>query len=126
MNGVSTDGRRSRIQQFLEWSLQNARMDEQQRVASFIQTHEMKAPPAYRLRDLFSELGEVAKDAAESTNYGGSPQGLDINADEIGDVLFALLALADTLDIDASEALDEALAKYDERITERDTASSGN
>lgn len=101
-------------------------MDEQQKVAQFIQENEMEAPPAYRLLDLVSELGEVAKDAAESTDYGDCPNDLDINSDEIGDVLFSLLALADTVEIDAGNALDEALAKYDDRITESDTASSGN
>ena len=101
-------------------------MDEQQTVASFIQGNEMESPPVYRLLDLVSELGEVAKDAAESTDYGESPLELDIRSDEIGDVLFSLLALADAVDIDAGEALDEALAKYDERITESDTASSNN
>lgn len=101
-------------------------MEDQQKVASFIQRHEMETPPAYRLLDLVSELGEVAKDAAVSTDYGDSPEEFDIHADEIGEVLFSLLALADALEIDAEEALEEALSKYDERIAERDTASSGN
>lgn len=101
-------------------------MDEQQKVARFIQEHEMESPATYRLIDLVSELGEVAKDAAESTDYGNTPADLDIKSDEIGDVLFSLLALADSVDIDASDALDEALAKYDERIATSDTAASGN
>jgi len=101
-------------------------MDEQQKVAQFIQEHEMESPAAYRLIDLVSELGEVAKDAAESTDYGDAPADLDIESDEIGDVLFSLLALAESVEIDASDALDEALAKYDERISVSDTAASGN
>lgn len=100
-------------------------MDEQQKVASFLRDNEMDAPPAYRLLDTVSELGEVAKDAAESTDYGDSPADIDINSDEVGDVLFSLLALAEAVEIDAGDALDEALAKYDERITESGTASSG-
>jgi NTP pyrophosphatase (non-canonical NTP hydrolase) len=101
-------------------------MDEQQTVASFIRENEMESPPVYRLLDLVSELGEVAKDAAESTDYGESPSELDIHSDEIGDVLFSLLALADAVDIDAGEALAEALSKYDERIAESNTASSNS
>lgn len=99
-------------------------MEQQQRVATFIEEHEMESPPAYRLLDLISELGEVAKDATESTDYGASPEELEIKSDEIGDVLFSLLALADTLEIDADEALEEALTKYEERITGHGSATS--
>lgn len=101
-------------------------MDEQQKVADFIEAHEMEAPPAYRVLDLISEMGEVAKDTAESTDYGDSPDNLQVKSDEIGDVLFSLLALAEALEIDAGEALAEAMAKYTDRITESGTASSGN
>jgi uncharacterized protein YabN with tetrapyrrole methylase and pyrophosphatase domain len=72
------------------------------------------------------KLGEVAKDAAESTDYDDSPADIDIESDEIGDVLSSLLAFADSVEIDASDALDEALAKYEKRMTTSDTASSGN
>jgi len=107
-------------------SIAKVDMDEQEKVASFVQQHEMEAPPAYRLLDVVSELGEVAKDAAESTDYGSSPSDLNIASDEIGDVLFSLLALAEATEIDAGEALDEAITKYDERITDSGTPSSGN
>lgn len=99
-------------------------MEEQQDVASFVQENDLEAAPAYRLLDLVSELGEVAKDAVESTGYGDSPTDVDINSDEIGDVLFSLLALSEAVGIDASEALDEAMGKYDDRITESGSASS--
>jgi NTP pyrophosphatase (non-canonical NTP hydrolase) len=101
-------------------------MDEQQKVAGFVQDNEIECPPAYRLLDLVSELGEVAKDAAESTDYGDSPADIDISSDEIGDLLFSLLALAESVDVDADAALDSALAKYDERIDRSGSASSGN
>lgn len=100
-------------------------MDEQREVAEFIEEHGMQAPPAYRLLDLVSELGEVAKDVAESTDYGESPQQREVASDEIGDTVFAVLALAEGLDIDAGDALEEALTKYERRIAETNTASSG-
>lgn len=100
-------------------------MESQERVAEFVQEHEIEARPEFRLLDLVSELGEVAKDATTSTDYGASPDELAVNADEIGDVLFALFALADSLDIDANEALDTALAKYEDRLSEEGTAGSG-
>ena len=100
-------------------------MKEQQRVSEFLEEHQLEAPPEFRLLDLVSELGEVAKNAAESTDYGDDPKQLAVEADEIGDVLFSLLAVADSLDIDASEALDTSLAKYTERIEEKDSPGSG-
>lgn len=78
-------------------------MDEHRGVAAFIREHGLETPPAYRLLDLLSELGEVATDVAASTGYGESPGQLEVAADEIGDTVFAVLALAEGLEIDASE-----------------------
>lgn len=100
-------------------------MDDQQRVADFLDQHDLHAPPAYRLLDLCSELGEVAKDVNESTGYGTSPETVAVNEDELGDTLFALLALAEELDVDAGDALDTALAKYESRMKTEDDPSSG-
>lgn len=91
-------------------------MRAQSTVAEFVSEHDLEAPPAYRLLDLVSELGEVAKDAAESTDYGSSPEELAVASDEVGDALFALLALAESLDVDAGAALEESLAKYEARM----------
>lgn len=99
--------------------------DAQDRVAAFVATHDIDAPPAYRLLDATSELGELAKEINESTGYGSDPAAVEIAPDELGDTLFALLALAEAADIDAGDALDTALEKYERRIDERDTASSG-
>lgn len=79
-------------------------MKEQRRVAAFVEENGLEAPPEFRLLDLVSELGEVAKDAAESTDYGDDPGALAVQRDELGDALFSLLALAD------------ALAKYARRM----------
>ena len=100
-------------------------MDEQQRVAEFVARHDLDAPPAFRLLDAVSELGELAKNVNESTDYGAAPSGAAVDDDEVGDALFALLALADSLDVDAGAALDEALAKYEDRLDETGTAGSG-
>ncbi|MEY7849373.1 MazG-like family protein [Natrarchaeobius sp. A-rgal3] len=100
-------------------------MDGQQAVAEFVETHGLETPPEFRLLDLVSEVGELGKDANESTGYGASPADLEIADDEIGDVLFALFALADSLEIDAEEALAEALEKYEQRIETADSPGSG-
>ena len=44
----------------------------------------------------------MAKDATESSSYGTEPEAIDVDTDEIDDVLFSLLALAESLDVDAS------------------------
>jgi len=100
-------------------------MDDQERVAAFVQTHGLEAPPTYRLLDLVSEVGELAKDATESTGYGESPAAFEVSEDELGDVLFALLALAEATGVDADEALDTALAKYESRIDASGRPASG-
>jgi len=100
-------------------------MKAQREVADFLAEHEMDADPAYRILDLVSEVGELAKDANDSTDYGATPEKLDVKSDELGDALFALLSVAESLDVDAEEALDEALAKYEARIEETGDPGSG-
>ena len=99
-------------------------MEEQRKVAKFVVEHELDGEPAFRILDLTAEVGEIAADATKSTNWGTEPEELDVGTDEIGDVLFSLLALAHSLDIDAGSALDEALEKYERRIAETGSASS--
>lgn len=99
--------------------------DAQRRVANFVETHDIDAPPEFRLLDLVSELGELAKDANVSTDYGDDPDALELSEDELGDAFFALLALAESVDADADEALETALSKYEDRLSETGEAGSG-
>ena len=100
-------------------------MDEQDRVAAFVAEQGLETDLAYRALDLESEVGEVAKEVATSTDYGRNPEAAAVATDEIGDALFALLALAEAADVDAAEALDESLAKYEARIASSGEAGSG-
>ncbi|WP_435185158.1 nucleotide pyrophosphohydrolase [Halobellus sp. EA9] len=100
--------------------------DAQRRVADFLAAADLHAHPAYRLLDLTAEVGELAADATASSDYGADPESLSVNRDELGDALFALLALADELDVDAGAALDESLAKYEARIDETGAPGSGS
>lgn len=94
-------------------------MEEQQKVAEFIEEYGMNGAAEFRILDLVSEVGEIAKDATKSAGYGEEPDKLSVKKDEIGDVLFSLIAVAESLDIDAGEALDMALEKYERRIDEK-------
>ncbi|MFC5366078.1 MazG-like family protein [Salinirubrum litoreum] len=101
-------------------------MDAQETVADFLDTHDLHTDPAYRLLDLTAEVGELAADATASTDYGASPAEIDLSRDELGDALFALLALAEETDTDADAALAESLAKYDARIDSEGSPGSGD
>lgn len=101
-------------------------MDEQERVAAFVEEHGLEAGLAYRVLDLESEVGEVAKEVTTSTGYGSDPEEASIAADEVGDALFALLAVAEAADVDAGTALETALAKYEDRIAATGGAGSGS
>ncbi|MFC5277682.1 MazG-like family protein [Halorubrum rubrum] len=100
-------------------------MDAQDRVSAFVDEHGLEADLAYRVLDLESEVGEVAKEVTTSTDYGSAPDDAEVATDEVGDCLFALLALAEAADVDAGEALEVALAKYEDRIETSGGAGSG-
>jgi NTP pyrophosphatase (non-canonical NTP hydrolase) len=101
-------------------------MDEQDRVAAFIEEYDMHADPAYRVLDLAAEVGEIAADTAKSAEYGDSPADIAVSEDELGDALFALLATAETLDVDAGAALERSLDKYERRLDATGEAGSGD
>lgn len=101
-------------------------MERQQRVASFLDEHDLETDPAYRVLDLASEVGELAKDVNESTSYGRDSGAQTISEDELGDALFCILALAVETDIDATDALDSALTKYQSRLETRAKPASGS
>lgn len=101
-------------------------MDAQDRVQAFREAHDIDGEPEYQLLDLASEVGELAADACAATDYGTGDGDVAVERDEIGDALFSLLMFANSLDVDADAALDEALAKYERRIEETGDPSSGD
>ena len=96
----------------------------QDRVENFMERNEMEGSVEFRIMDLMAEVGEVAGDATKSAEYGLKREELDVKEDEIGDVLFSLFAVCNSLGIDAGEALDTALEKYERRIGEKGDAGS--
>jgi len=93
--------------------------ERQNEIEKFMEENEMEGTPEFRIMDLVSEVGEVVKDATKSANYGLETENLSVKEDELGDVLFSLLAVCNDLDIDAEEALQTALDKYSARIEEK-------
>lgn len=70
-------------------------------------------PPLANLARLFEECGELAR--AVNQTHGPKPvksgEAATSLADELGDVLYTTLVLANSLDLDAESALEGALAR---------------
>jgi NTP pyrophosphatase (non-canonical NTP hydrolase) len=97
----------------------------QQAVAEFVQRHSLETDVEHRLLDLVSEVGELAKEVLKGTQYGRIPATLAPNwQTELGDVLFSLLCLGNTTNVDLENALREALEKYEQRLAARRDAGS--
>jgi len=105
----------------------NEPVDQQHLVASFARAHDLLRDPATHALDLVAEVGEIAKEILQATDYGRRPfqAGPELDA-ELGDALYSLLALAESCDVDAGEALEAALAKYEQRLTRHGSAGSSS
>jgi NTP pyrophosphatase (non-canonical NTP hydrolase) len=101
-------------------------METDQQVASrFVSEHGLRADVPTRLLDLASEVGELAKESLSATRYGREPfSATPAWSDELGDVYFALLALADASGVNATDALQSSLDKYRVRLARSGAASS--
>lgn len=93
--------------------------EKQRQVQIFFEENDLGGDTAFRLLDLVSEIGEIAKDATKSAEYGEKPEDLEVKEDELGDALFSLLATANELEIDIEKALEQSMNKYDDRIQEK-------
>ena len=77
----------------------------------------MESPVEHRVLDTVSELGEVAKEILKMSNYGRKP--IEYRAElksELGDVLYSLITIANTFNIDLEDALKQVLEKYKKRL----------
>ncbi len=100
-------------------------MTPQQTVVRFISAHDLTASPQARLLDLVSEVGELAKELLRGSDYGRAPLTLPATwAEELGDVYFALLCLAESTGVDLEAALEGVLVKYAARLEQTGQAGS--
>lgn len=98
--------------------------DLQARVDAWIsQWDEGYFSPLSNLARLTEELGELAR--ALNHLHGDKPpkstEGKGNPAEELADMLFVMLALANSLDIDLDEALNQVFQKYNVRDADRFT-----
>lgn len=100
--------------------------DLQQTVAEFNQLHGFSLSPSSRLLDISSEVGEIAKEFLVTSRYGSMELQLTNELEEeIGDLFYSLLSLADETGVDMQKALNSALEKYEDRIDSKGTMGSG-
>ena len=95
-------------------------------VAAFVEEYGLEAPVYARALDLVSEVGELAKEILEGTDYGRAPfEAPGGWTGEVGDALFALVCLANSTGVDLEAALNATLEKCRERLALGGEAGSG-
>lgn len=99
----------------------------QQEIKEFCREHALISPPEHRLLDTLSELGEVAKEVLKMSNYGRKPLEFRENIkSELGDVLFSLITVANSFDIDLEKETYGVLKKYEKRMTKGSPGSESD
>jgi len=87
--------------------------------------YSLECPVEIRFIDLASEVGELGKELLKMNNYGKTPRQLSpALSGEIGDVLFSLACIANTLEIDLEDAMKGAIEKYHARFAQTGDISS--
>lgn len=98
----------------------------QERIKRFCVENDMESPAEHRVLDTMSELGEVAKEMLKMSNYGRKPiEYREELKSELGDVLYSLITVANSFDIDLEDALHQVIEKYEKRLI-RGSAGSEN
>lgn len=101
-------------------------IDSQREVRRFMLRHGLQYDAPTHLLDLVSEIGELSKLVLKASGYGQGRLSHEMNfGAELGDALYSLLAVATVLNVDAGEALDGALRKYEGRLREQGGPGSG-
>lgn len=99
----------------------------QKRIKKFCADNNMESPVEYRVLDLVSELGEVAKETLKMSNYGRQEiQYSEEIKSELGDVLYSLITIANSFDIDLEDALEQVLEKYKTRLKKGSSGSEND
>ena len=78
--------------------------------------------------DLISETGELSKEILKKSDYGKkniNQNEIDNNMKlELGDVLFSLILLSKSLNVNLEEAFNLSIKKYEDRLNQKGRISS--
>ncbi len=89
----------------------------QRRIREFSKEHKLDSAPEYKILDTISELGEVAKEMLKMTDYGKTNVVFrEEMRSEIGDLLYSVVTVANSLHVDLEEAVEGVLIKYETRL----------
>ena len=98
----------------------------QEKVDKLIKKYNLESPVEIRFIDLISELGELGKEILKGNEYGKKDFCNTENIEsEIGDTFFSLICVANGLNIDLQNALDNVLNKYENRFSNNGNIGSG-
>jgi len=98
----------------------------QDKIKKFCKEHNLESPAEHRVLDTMSGLGEVAKEILKMSDYDRKP--LEYREElksELGDLLYSVITIANSFDIDLEEALNRVLEKYEKRL-KKSSAGSEN
>ena len=99
----------------------------QKKVQLFCKKNNLSSSVEHRVLDVVSELGELSKEILKASSYGESSYVFNEKIKlELGDVLFSLITLANSLDVNLEAALETVLKKYEKRIEKGLTPDSDN
>ncbi len=97
----------------------------QDTVQQFMIEKDLFAPLKDRLLDFASEFGELSKELLKATDYGKADFAVTQNwKEELGDVFFSLICIANQTDCDLEVCLKQSLRKYESRFAANQTISS--
>ena len=89
----------------------------QDKIKKFCENHNISAPTEHRVLDIISELEEVAKEVLKMSNYGKDKlKYREELKEELGDLLYPIIILANEYEIDLEDALEKVLEKYKKRL----------
>lgn len=89
----------------------------QDKIKKFCKDNNLESPIEHRFIDLMSELGELSKEVLKMSNYGRKKlEYRNEFKEEIWDVFYSLINLANCFDIDLEESLNCVLKKYEKRL----------
>lgn len=102
---------------------QNLKM--QRLVKEIVERYNLETSIESRYIDLVSEVGEVGKEILKSNDYGKKEFLKTDNMElEIGDALFSLICISNSLNIDIDKVLNDSIKKYEKRFEEKGNISS--
>ena len=99
----------------------------QEKIRKFCEENNLESPVEHRILDTMSELGEVAKEALKMSDYGRKPVKFREEMKlELGDLLYSVITIANSLNVDLDDALNLVLEKYKKRLNKGSAGSEND